>query len=275
MYTSLAVRSPVFEQLAFVLRNGSSDEALAGPVLHIVGGKAVDIPGTWPHQASLEIKSSGSHSCGAVLISSRWLVTAAHCLGSSASKYQIVLGQHDRETRREGNPIVYAVESVTRHPSFSNNGFSGFPNDVGVVRLAQDVVLDQFTQPIRMADSDAPDFTGQDCYITGWGRLYGYGPLPNVLQEANIDVLTQTQCRRFWGNKILGYHICVTDKQTSSRGACNGDSGGPLVCIHKSSGDFVLAGVTSWGSGTCTTRSPSVYARISYFRGWIRTTTGV
>ena len=52
--------------------------------VQIVGG--VDAPrGGYPWQLSLErCRSTGcSHSCGAVLISPTWALTAAHCVSSS------------------------------------------------------------------------------------------------------------------------------------------------------------------------------------------------
>merc|ERR1711976_339907 len=193
------------------------------PGEHIVGGRDVQVPGTYPHQASLEFRSSGSHTCGAVLISTQYLVCAAHCVGSGASAYQIVLGQHDRTTRNQGNPQIYAVSSLTRHPQYPQDGSRGFPNDISVIQLSTEATLNSFTQTVDLAPANAPDYSGYTCYITGWGRLYGFGPLPNVLQEAQIDVLTESECRTYWGSRIVGYHICVGDLANGQKGACNGE----------------------------------------------------
>ena len=50
------------------------------PATKIVGGEEAP-EGAWPWQALLEItKSDGQYMCGGSLVTSNWVVTAAHCL---------------------------------------------------------------------------------------------------------------------------------------------------------------------------------------------------
>jgi len=243
-----------------------------------VGGEEVSGPGVWPWQASLEFASSGSHTCGAVLLSERWVLCAAHCTGNSPSSYNVVLGLHDRTTRRQGKPATYSLSTITRHPSYVQDGNQGFPNDIAVIRLASAADINIYVSPANLPDTNGPDFTGYNCYITGWGRLYGFGPLPNVLNQANVDILSESECRGYWGSRITDIHICLMDKDTQQRGACNGDSGGPLVCQTGSTDEpssYTLAGITSWGRSGCSTDYPSVYVRVTTFRSWIQQQTGL
>ena len=47
-----------------------------------------------------------------------------------------------------------------------------------------------------------------------------------------------------------------------------GDSGGPLVC--QKDGAWTLVGIVSWGSGTCSTSVPAVYARVTKLIPWVQ-----
>ena len=49
-----------------------------------------------------------------------------------------------------------------------------------------------------------------------------------------------------------------------------GDSGGPLVCQKE--GAWTLAGIVSWGSSTCSTSTPAVYARVTALMPWVQET---
>lgn len=46
-----------------------------------------------------------------------------------------------------------------------------------------------------------------------------------------------------------------------------GDSGGPLVC--QKNNVWYLVGIVSWGSSSCSTSIPAVYARVTELRSWV------
>ena len=89
--------------------------ALSARLPYIVGGHD-STPGKWPWQASLQYYSS--HYFGASLISNRWLVTAAHCVGNSATAYTVILGAHDIKTKNKGSPQTYTISKITIHPDW-------------------------------------------------------------------------------------------------------------------------------------------------------------
>ena len=234
---------------------------------YIVGGRDAT-PGKWPWQASLQVYSY--HNCGASLISSRWLVTAAHCVGSSPSAYSVILGAHDIKTQAQGAPKRYSASRIVIHPDWRYSSSQAFPNDIALIYTSTTVdTTSQYVRTVSLPYQNQ-DFSGNyNCWITGWGRITGGGASPNNLQELQVDVWSASQC----GNQVNNYgnwHVCI---RKPGGGACNGDSGGPLVCFTGS--QWKLVGAASFVYGSCLTSYPSVYANVPYFRDWIRSTSGV
>ncbi|POI23702.1 hypothetical protein CIB84_012550, partial [Bambusicola thoracicus] len=87
---------------------------------------------------------------------------------------------------------------------------------------------------------------------------------PAILQQAALPLLTNAQCKQYWGFRIYDVMVCAGADGSSS---CMGDSGGPLVC--QKDGAWTLVGIVSWGSSTCSTTVPAVYARVTKLRDWI------
>jgi len=222
----------------------------------IIGGSNGNIA-NMPWNMSLRV--SNSHSCGSCLISGVKAVTAAHCAGSALGSYSVLTGTSDRTVTNCGTCALRTLTQLVRHPNYSSAG--GYPNDVATMRFAN-IPTNANTGFIALATSNDSNFAGVTCQITGWGRtnIGVSGSLPNIIQTANIPVITNAACANVWGNSIIASHICVSSASVSS---CNGDSGGPLVCQGR------LAGVTSWGNATCNPNQPSIYTRISSHRAWI------
>jgi secreted trypsin-like serine protease len=239
--------------------------ALAWPSQRIVGGQAAD-EGEWPWQLALE--NLGSFSCGANLLGATYGVTAAHCVGGTPAALAIIAGTNQRSCG-DGNCVRQNLVVAERHPDFVSSQAVGYPNDIAYIEWSTPIaeVAGKIQYIAMAATADQND--GRVCYITGWGRLNGDGILPENLQEAPVDLLTEAECIGLWPNQTISTsHVCVYDEVTHARGACNGDSGGPLVCAL-GTGGWELVGLTSWGRAGCSTEFPSVYTRVSVFRDWV------
>ncbi|XP_045212362.1 chymotrypsin B-like [Mercenaria mercenaria] len=230
----------------------------------IIGGQSIPISDV-PWQASLQ--RLGSHICGASFIHNKWLVTAAHCVNNQ-NKNDLSVGYGDADKR---NHKTASILSITMHPQYEENGSKGYPNDVALLELTSPVSFDSNTNKVALPRSSN---TLTNCAITGWGctnNILGFcTSTPNLLQGTTITKIQPDACKSLWSDtQIQAIHVCVNEADKSG---CNGDSGGPLSCYQD--GGIVLAGATSWGSSTCSSDYPTVYARISEFVGWIDATTG-
>ncbi|XP_036226744.2 chymotrypsin-like elastase family member 2A isoform X1 [Bactrocera oleae] len=120
---------------------------------------------------------------------------------------------------------------------------------------------------------DYKDLPYSDCVATGWGKSNVSSDLTNVLLKTRVPLHNSERCRAAYGSfvKIHRGHLCA-GKLNGKGGTCVGDSGGPLQCRLSKSGPWLLAGITSFGSGCAMEGFPDVYVRISYYMKWIQDT---
>ncbi|KAI5136914.1 Chymotrypsinogen B2 [Manis pentadactyla] len=223
----------------------------------IVNGEDA-VPSSWPWQVSLQT-SAGFHFCGGSLISQHWVVTAAHC--RVRKNHHVVAGASDLSSDDEAVQVLRIAE-VFRHPLWDRHTAR---NDIALLKLASPAQLSNAVSPVCLPSANASYPEGNLCATTGWGRTqYNANKTPDKLQQAALPLLSNTNCKKFWGSKIADEMVCAGASGVSS---CMGDSGGPLVC--QKDGAWTLVGIVSWGSGQCLPFSPGVYARVTEFIPWV------
>ncbi|XP_014704306.2 chymotrypsinogen 2-like isoform X1 [Equus asinus] len=226
----------------------------------IVNGEDA-VPGSWPWQVSLQY-SSGFHFCGGSLINENWVVTAAHC--SVTTSHRVVLGEFDQGSSQE-NIQVLKIAKVVKNPSYSSLTIR---NDITLVKLASSARLSNTVSPVCLPSANDNFPAGTLSVTTGWGKTqYDASKTPDKLQQAVLPLLSNTDCKKYWGSKIANSMVCAGASGVSS---CNGDSGGPLVA--QKNGAWTLVGIVSWGSSVCSTSTPAVYTRVTEFVSWIQQT---
>ncbi|XP_013190337.1 trypsin-1 [Amyelois transitella] len=227
----------------------------------IVNGYAVDISEV-PYQATLRrrVVSGWAHTCGAVIIGTKAVLSAGHCAVnyvSDPSLLRVVVGTSNRLSGGRS----YDVSRVILHEDYSE---STLENDIVLLVTATTIASSQSVSAVPFAPSnfDLPD--GTEAIVSGFGATAYEGASSSILLAAKVNIVSQQTCARAYLRigRITSGMICA-GASDPSRDACQGDSGGPLVAKDH------LVGLVSWGEGCADSVYPGVYTRISEYASWI------
>ncbi|NP_001018368.1 complement factor D precursor [Danio rerio] len=215
-----------------------------------------------PYMAS--VQWNGKHECGGFLISSQWVMSAAHCFQDGrTSGVKVVLGAHSLSGAEDTKQTFDA--EVYNHPDFS---ISNYDNDIALIKLDKPVTQSDAVKPVKFQRDETADPKEAAVVETaGWGSLNNMGGRPDKLHELSIPVMERWRCGRadFYGEKFTSNMLCAADKRKDT---CDGDSGGPLLYRG------IVVGITSNGGKKCgSSRKPGLYTIISHYASWIDTTT--
>ena len=244
----------------------------------IIGGTKAPL-GAWPSTVALldakkiEDIESGSTSipfdeanyqaqfCGATLISSKWVLTAAHCVvdgttgqQSSPSSIKALLGTSDLS---DGG-IRHTIKSIVVYPSY--NYITG-DADIALLELQYDASIPS----IPVSAFDTP--VGELATVVGWGATDTASTLfPEELYEVDLPIVNRSTCENIYGSEFTQNMFCA-GYSNGGKDTCKSDSGGPLMVYEN--GQYVQSGITSWGVGCAQAGYYGVYTRLSVFKSWI------
>ncbi|XP_041823608.1 transmembrane protease serine 7 [Melanotaenia boesemani] len=230
----------------------------------IVGG-ANSVEGEWPWQVSLHF--SGSLYCGASILSSDWLISAAHCFSKERLSDPRYWSAHLGMLTQGSAKYVAEIQRIVVHEYYNSNTFD---YDIALLQLkkAWPSSLSPLVQPVCLPPYSHTVTDSHRCVVTGWGyRSEDDKVLPSVLQKAEVSMMSQTECKKRYG-PISPRMLCA-GVPSGERDACRGDSGGPLSCQAPGGRRWFLIGIVSWGSGCGRPNLPGVYTRVNKFTSWI------
>ncbi|XP_043256098.1 serine protease 53-like [Colletes gigas] len=222
----------------------------------IVGGSPVDIN---QHPYQLSLQTSG-HICGGSIISSKWAVTAAHCVGMSADRYSIRVGSSNKDQGTR-----YTIKRIIRHPEYNSRTVDF---DVALLEINGEIKFNGNVKAVKLATTEPS--SGSLVDVTGWGALKEGGSVSTQLMKVSIPIVDRNQCQTAYGtkNSITSRMICA-GYTAGGKDSCQGDSGGPLT----SKG--TLYGIVSWGYGCAQPKYPGVYSNVANLSSWIKQNSGV
>ncbi|KAJ8953244.1 hypothetical protein NQ318_015824, partial [Aromia moschata] len=179
------------------------------------------------------------------------------------ARLTVRLGDHNIRTNSEIKHVEKRVKRVVRHKGFDPRTLFAVTQDklrstthssrngTGILRRTQS----------QRARSVTYVYTG---------KKYTRGPQPAILQEVNIPIWSNRDCKLKYGpaapGGIVDHMLCAGQ---TNRDSCSGDSGGPLMINN---GKWTQVGIVSWGIGCGKGQYPAFTRKWrDFYHGYTRT----
>lgn len=125
------------------------------------------------------------------------------------------------------------------------------------------------------------NYVGQNPFIAGWGFQQENTTLSDVLQQVQVPVIENRECKMRY-LKIGSYrgseqfderHVLCAGYTEGGKDSCQGDSGGPLMLPKRTIDGrfpFYQIGIISYGAGCARAKVPGVYVNVQKYAHWIK-----
>ncbi|PVD20355.1 hypothetical protein C0Q70_18509 [Pomacea canaliculata] len=239
----------------------------------------------YPWMVFINLLNYVGNRCGASVIDSRHIVTAAHCFTNPPyvnGNPPITIGEYNLSQAAPEDKYTTTNYQIIIHPDYDRVRFF---NDLAILKLSTPIDFSRYTcvRPLCLPPRDQDFPLDSRCQVAGWGvireddnikSLVDPSVLPTVLRSVSVSLVSDALCVEHFRDYYNASHeICAGDLQ-GQRDSCFGDSGGPLMCRGSSGEQYYMAGVISVGGGCARLNTPAIYTQVTSFLTWINEVRG-
>lgn len=241
----------------------------------IIGGQKASL-GEFPWQIALFFHINGTNFvfCGGSLISSKYVLTAAHCAEEFNDWLLVILGAQNIY-QNEPTQVRMNITNMNNIKIHGEWDSSSLANDIAVIKLPEEVTENEYIKRVKLPSFSERNnlFEYEISIISGWGRTSDTSSISSELMWVKTNIIENLFCSFYYlFLSVRNSNICTNG--IIRKGSCSGDSGGPVV-VDKDT-DPIIIGLVSFGfSASCEIGWPSVHTRITIYLDWIQENTDV
>ncbi|XP_013194409.2 trypsin-like [Amyelois transitella] len=211
--------------------------------------------------------------CGAVIIDSDRVLTAAHCLQLQYNnrffrEYVRMLTVRVGSDNATAGGELYRVTEIIFHPNYKPQTLEF---NLAVLKLHKNMSFDRSEprlEKVRYSrDKVVP--ANKEILFLGWGSVVGIGGEGGavLLQKVTLPVYNLADCQEIYGRDLVTRSNFCAGYITVAKNVCNHDAGGPALL------DGMLVGILSFSAQRCDiTDKPAVFTNIGTVSDWLDST---
>ncbi|ODM99894.1 Serine protease 33 [Orchesella cincta] len=236
----------------------------------VMGGEQTKY-GEFPWITSIQ-STGGQHFCAGFMISSRYVISAAHCFskkynlhveyqGNNVNLDSMMVAVNRVKLSNNSDPSkIIAVNKLTLHPNYDDT----LNNDIAILELQKEIELNDELNPICLPKMENEDEGSGDVTVAGWGyRHCDSVTTSNELHKITVQLWTADACKNAYKNENYVFnrkdYVCAG---SDGKDISKGDSGGPLMHLN-SDGRMSAIGIVSSGKFMCSDKVPGIYTKVN------------